>query len=310
MSDLMEELLSSKKGRKTMSDTMKVTLVALAILFCFIIVDLIGPAYGFFGRVPTGSVGIVTRFGKVKDDSLSEGMHVKGFFDRINNLTTRTQKTERSLSAFSKDIQQVDLNIVINYSVDKVTAASLFKQVGINYEEKLILPAILEKTKVVIARYTAEGLISSRDELSDAIRTLLVDELQSTGIIVSMVAVEDIDFTDAFTDAVERKQVATQNKLTAQTEQERLTAETQAKAERDKIEAQAAAEVAKTKAEAEAYAIKVKADAEAEANKKLSESLTKDLIEYIYANGWDGKLPETVLGDGTNAFALIGGEGR
>lgn len=293
-----------------MSKRAKLILAAVAVILVGLFVDLMEPVYGFLGRVPTGCVGIVTRFGKIKDDSLSEGLHVKGFFDRITSLSTRTQKTQSNFSAFSKDIQQVDLQIPVNYNVDKATAVKLFKQVGSDYSDKLITPAVIEQTKVVFSRYTAEGLVSNREELSNSIFDLLRQELEKNGITVSMVAVEDIDFTDAFTNAVEQKQVATQNKLTAQTEQERLTAETQAKAERQKIQAEAEAEVARTKADAEAYATKVKADAEAEANKKLAESITADLIRYLYANGWNGQLPETLLGEGANVFSVLPGGGE
>lgn len=292
-----------------MKEVIKLTVwVLIAVIVFGLVVDLLSPSYGFFGRVPTGSVGILTRFGKVKDDSLGEGFHTKGFFDRITSMSTRTQKYQTSFSAFSKDIQQVDLQIAVNFNIDKDTAARLFKEVGSDYNEKLIAPAIIEKTKVVFSRYTAEGLVANREELSDGIFELLKSELQTSGINVTLVAVEDIDFTDAFTDAVEQKQVATQKKLTAQTEQERLTAETKANAERVKIEAEAKAEVEKTQADAEAYAIRIKAEAEAEANAKLAESITADLIKYLYAQGWDGKLPETMLGEGASIFSLIGGE--
>ena len=95
-----------------------------------------------------------------------------------------------------------------------------------------------------------------------------------------------MDFTDAFTDAVEAKQVAEQNKLKVQTE-----------AEQKVIEAEAAAAVKKTQAEAAAYEITVKAEAEAEANKKLAASITNALIDYKYYEAWDGKLPEVVGAD-------------
>ena len=73
--------------------------------------------------------------------------------------------------------------------------------------------------------------------------------------------------------------------------------EAQQAAERQKIAAQAEAEVAKTKADAEAYAVRAKAEAEAEANKKINESLTRDLIDYTQVQTWDGKLPTFVGGD-------------
>ena len=129
------------------------------------------------------------------------------------------------------------------------------------------------------------------------ILTLMQHDLEEYGIHVSNVAIEDIDFTDAFTMAVETKQVATQEKLTAQTEQEKRTMEAEAEAKRKVIAANAEAEVKRIEAETEAYGIATRAAAEAEANKKIADSITRDLIDYTEAQNWDGKLPTTYAGE-------------
>jgi regulator of protease activity HflC (stomatin/prohibitin superfamily) len=126
------------------------------------------------------------------------------------------------------------------------------------------------------------------------------EDLAPYGINVSTVAIEDIDFTDAFTNAVEAKQVATQERLTAQTQQERLTMEAEAAAKRETIKAQADAEVAKIEADAEAYAIKARAEAEAEANKKVADSLTVELIDYNKVQQWNGEMPMIMGGENVN----------
>ena len=147
----------------------------------------------------------------------------------------------------------------------------------------------------------AIALVGMRDELANAIELILSEKLEQYNIEVVSTSIEDMDFTDAFTDAVEAKQVAQQNKLKAQTE-----------AEQRVIEANAAAEVKKVQADAEAYEVLARADAEAEANRKISESLTRDLIDYNYAQSWDGKLPMMMSGsDGAvivNAGDLIDGD--
>ena len=140
---------------------------------------------------------------------------------------------------------------------------------------------------------------------------MLVTDLASYNIELVSASIENIDFTDAFTAAVEAKQVAAQNKLKAETEQEQANMEAEKAAEREKINAQAKADAAKIQAEAEAEVAKTKANAEAEvtkieadaeayrkekeaaANKLLAESMTPELLEYFYILGWDGKLPET-----------------
>jgi hypothetical protein len=147
------------------------------------------------------------------------------------------------------------------------------------------------------AFYTAENLVNCREEMSTKIESVLAERLVKYNIEVVNTAVEDMDFTDAFTNAVEAKQVAQQNKLKAETVAEQKVVEAEAAAKVKTVEAQAKAEADKIAADAEAYQIEVKATAEAEANKKLSESVTGTLIEYEYAQNWDGKLPTYMSGD-------------
>ena len=101
----------------------------------------------------------------------------------------------------------------------------------------------------MFSKYTAENLVANRQNLSEAIRDGLFSELESYGINVISLSIENIDFTDAFTDAVEAKQVAAQKKLQAEIEQGQMTMETQQQAERKRINAEAEANVAKINAE-------------------------------------------------------------
>lgn len=270
--------------------------VVLAVV-CALIIDVMEPAYGLFGKVPTGQVGIVTVFGKVQDTVLEEGFHVKNPFARITTVDVRTQKSNKHLSAFSSDIQQVSVDVTINYSVNKSTAMNLFREVGTGYVETVIEPRISENVKVVIARYNAESLVDQREQLSREILELMQEDMSAYGVNVISVSIEDIDFTDAFTAAVEDKQVATQNKLAAETEQARLTMEAEAEAERKVIMAEAEAEIAKIQADNDAYAITAKAQAEAEANTLVADSLTEELIDYTEAVNWNGQLPTFVGAD-------------
>lgn len=285
---------------------MKYITLALVVVIALIgIIDVFEPSgWGFVSKVGTGKVAVVTRFGKVQEETLDSGFHFKNFFDVLNPIDVRTQAHRMELSAFSSDIQQVSAYLTINYNIDKVNAITLFRDIGKNYEESLITPRLLENTKIVFANYTAEALVQRRDELSTRTLELMKEDLLPYGINVTAIAVEDVDFTDAFTSAVEAKQVATQQKLTAQTEQERMTMEATAAAERETIAAQADAEKAKIAADAEAYVIMTEANAEAEANQKIAESLTEALIDYNTALRWDGKLPTTML-QGDEAVPII-----
>jgi regulator of protease activity HflC (stomatin/prohibitin superfamily) len=270
---------------------------AIACLLC--VVAVTGSCISY---VPTGYTGIVTTFGKVHDITLDAGINFHAPWDNVITMDNREQRVPFEMQAFSSDIQEVSIRGSVNLNIDKKTAMNLYREVGTDYLNILVTPRISEEIKSVISKYTAEGLITNRNNLSIEMLSLLKDALATQGINILSVTVEDIDFSDAFTNAVEAKQVATQEKQKAQTEQEQKTMEAQQAAERKKIEASAAAEVQKIEADAAAYAVRVQAEAQAEANTKLSTSITEELIKYNYVQTWDGKLP-TVSTD--NAMSII-----
>lgn len=276
--------------------------IALVLVITLLVVgfiDLVEPnGWGFLSKVPNGKVAVVTEFGKAQDEVLEPGLHTKNYFQVLHPMSVQKQKMTVELAAFSSDIQQVNTLITLNYNIDKVNAATLYREIGSDYVSTLMYPRVQENAKIVFSHYTAENLVQKRDVLSTEILALMQEDLSSYGIHVSEVAIEDIDFTDAFTNAVEAKQVATQEKLTAQTQQERLTMEAEAQAERETIAAQAKAERDKIAADAEAYAVTVRAEAEAKANAKVAASLTKELIDYTKTQLWNGEMP-SVMGDAT-----------
>ena len=260
--------------------------------------------------VPTGYTGIVTTFGKVSDTTLDAGFHLKTPFQKIIMMDNREQKRSFTTQSFSSDIQQVDIVGSINYSINKTTAMNLYREVGSDYFSILVMPRLMENTKAVFSKYTAENLVSARENLSVAIRDSLSGEMNRYGINIISVSIENLDFTDSFTDAVEAKQVAAQKKLQAEIEQEQATMETRQAAERKKIAAEAEANVKKIDADAAAYATRVQAEAEAEANAKISASLTDSLIRWKEAGTWDGKLPSFIGGGGTTLPILNFGSGE
>ena len=235
--------------------------------------------------VPTGHTGVVTTFGRVENYTLDAGVHLVKPWQQVVKMDNRVQKQTVKLACFSSDIQEVNMAYTINYQIRKADAMTLYSTVGVAYYDTVVAPNIAEAVKVATAHYTAEELVGMRDELANAIELILSEKLEQYNIEVVSTSIEDMDFTDAFTDAVEAKQVAQQNKLKAQTE-----------AEQRVIEAQAAAEVKKVQADAEAYEVLRRAEAEAQANREIAESLTEALIDYNYAQNWDGRLPAIVSG--------------
>ncbi len=246
--------------------------------------------------VPTGTTGIVTTFGRVENYVLDAGLSVKAPWQKVIKMDNRIQKRSVTLACFSSDIQEVNISYTVNYQIDKANAMNIYKSIGTGYFVTVIQPSITEAVKEVTALYTAEVLVNSREELAKSIESVLAERLVDYNINIVDTSIEDMDFTDAFTSAVEAKQVAQQNKLKAETEAQQKIVEAEAAAKVKTVEAQAQADADKIKAEAEAYRIQVKADAEAEANKKINASLTDALNDYYYINQWNGVLPGTYVG--------------
>lgn len=268
--------------------------ILLAVLFVFL---------GCLASVPTGHTGVITTFGRVEDNTFDSGFNLKAPWQSVVKIDNRVQKKTVALSCFSSDIQEVTISYTVNYQIDKANAQEIYKSVGTSYYATIVEPSIAECVKLVTARYTAEQLIGSRAELAAAIEDTLSQSLVKYNILISSTAIEDMDFTDAFTNAVEAKQVAAQNKLQAEIEQAQKVMEQEAAAQMAIINANASAETARIKAQSDLEVTKIQADAaeyagqkEAAANKAISSSVTPELIQYYYIQAWDGKLPNTYVG--------------
>lgn len=270
-------------------------------------------AAGSVAMVPTGHTGILVTFGAVEDTTYEAGVHLKLPVQDVVIMDNRTQKALLDLKCFSSDIQEVSVSYSINYQIEKENAQNIYKTIGTKYYEVVMEPRIHEAVRSVISKYSAENLIESRDQLSVKITDILEEELGAYNIVVVNTAIEDLDFSDAFTNAVEEKQVAQQNFLKAQTEQEQKTMEQEAIAKRDEISANAAAEVARIQAEADAEVMKIQADAaeyagqrDAAVNKAIAETLTEALLEYYEIQRWDGKLPEYFVSGTEGVLPILG----
>ncbi len=239
--------------------------------------------FGCITSVNTGNTGVVTTFGKVENYTLEAGFHLKAPWHSVTEMDNRVQKTTVELSCFSSDIQEVSMKYTLNYQIDKANAQEIYRTVGTEYYATIVEPSIAEAVKVATAHYTAEQLVQTRSNLAADIEELLATNLGRYNIKVSSTAIEDMDFTDAFTNAVEAKQVAEQKKKQAEIEQ----AQALAQAANDKLiaetNAQAAAQVAKIQAEADAEVAKIAANsAEYQGQKEAAIALQR----LASINGW------------------------
>ena len=190
--------------------------------------------------VPTGYVGVKTRFGQVQDDVIQEGFNLKApFIESIVKIDCRTQKYEIATEASSKDLQKIsNLKVVVNYNVDKNNANNLYKEVGKDYQTVLIEPAILESIKQGISQYTAEETITKRSEVADIIINLLKEKLENKGVTVTALNITDLSFSEEFDTAVEQKQIVEQETQKAQYELEKAKVENEKKIENAKADAE------------------------------------------------------------------------
>ena len=283
-------------------------IIALAIIVV-VIVALI--ALAPYTVVPTGHTGIVTTFGHVENYTLPEGFHLKNPVQQVILMDTRTQKSTLTLQAFSSDIQQVDVVCTVNYAVNTDAAREVYRTIGVDYYSKIMEPRILEDVKAVFTKYTAENLIGARATLANQVKELLEPFMVDKGVEIVSVAIENIDFTDAFTNAVEEKQVALQTKLRVETEQAQQVSVEKSAAERRVIAANAEAQERSIFAEADAKVARVQADAaryageqEAAKNQALAASLTDEFIQYLKVTRWNGSVPQVQLSGG-EAYPVI-----
>lgn len=248
--------------------------------------------------VQAGHTGVITTFGKVSTNVLQEGLHFKAPWQKVTKIDNRIVKLTVDTDGSTKDLQQVNTELAVNYRVDATKSYYILKNVGRTYEDTLVTPATNEVLKAVMAKYSAEECITHRASLSSEIINSINEKLNKQGIFVEDINIVNFNFSEELNSAIEAKQVAEQNKLKAETEKEQTI-----------IEAQAAAEKKTIAAKANADATLIEAKAAAEANKLLNQSLSDKVINYEAVQKWNGELPKVSGSSGTFVnFSDIVGE--
>lgn len=233
--------------------------------------------------VEAGTRGVLKTFGEITG-VLDEGLHFRApFITSVTIVEVRTQRYESNSTAASRDLQIVTSNVVINYRPDSAQVDRLVREVGTDYERRVVDPAIQEALKAATAQFTAEELITRRPEVSDLIQQVLTERLTPRGVIVETVSITDFNFSDEFARAIEAKQVAEQDALRASRELERARIEAQQQVARAEAEATARLEVAR---------------AEAEALRLQREVISPELLQLRFIERWDGVLPRFMGGEG------------
>jgi len=258
---------SLKSSNKKNKDVYIAVQLALVIVFLAILSK-------FFVIVNAGERGVLMQFGKVQEQVLGEGLHViVPTVYSVKTLSVRVQKQESSAEASSKDLQDVFTDVALNWHIIPDEANAIFQQIGDEKEvvARIIAPAVEEVLKAVIAKYTAEEIITKRGEVKAAVDEFLTLRLLTYHIAVDDISLVHVHFSQRFSDAVEAKQIAEQE------------------AKRGEFLALKAVKEAEAKVNL--------AKGEAEVQRLLQDNLTPELLERQAIEKWDGKLP-LIVGDG------------
>lgn len=239
-----------------------------------------------FFTVPAGAVGVITRFTAVNRVAYP-GLGIKiPWIEGITNMDVRTQKLQVDASAASLNMQTVSSTIAVNYHLDGQYATWIYQNVGRNYMDIVVAPAIQNTFKATTAQFTAEQLINSREVVRAQAEKDLRAKLAPYHIIVEAFNIVNFDFSPEFNTAIEQKQVAQQAVETAK--QKLAQAEIDAKTAVAQAQGQADSQVAI-------------AEGQAKAQKALKDNgaLTPEYLQYVFLQKWDGKLPVVMGQSGT-----------
>jgi len=223
---------------------------------------------------------------------LDEGLHfVVPFQDTVVNMEVRTLLFVKGTSAASKDLQTVTTEVTVNYHPDPEQINILYKEVGLNYQNRIIAPAVEEVVKQVTANYNAEELITKRPLVKSDIELEITKRLNVYNLITEVISITDFQFSSLFSTAIESKVEAEQKALQAENDLRRIEVEARQRAAQ--AEGLAAANIAEANGEAEAIKI---------INQALAQN--PNYLEWLKTQAWDGKLP-LVVGSGGTPFIQI-----
>lgn len=267
----------------------KIVVIAIAVLV------IIGVTVaGAVQIVDAGHRGVLLHWNAVDTNSLplDEGLHfVTPFADSVVNMEVRTLKYVKSTSSASRDLQTVSTAVTVNYHPAPNSVHFLFKEVGMDYENRIIQPAIEEVVKQVTANYNAEELITKRPQVKSDIESAINERLIDFNIVTEVVSITDFQFSSLFASAIESKVEAEQKAFRA--ENDLLRIEVEARQHEAQALGIAKANIAEASGEAKAITI---------INQALSNN--PHYLEWLKTQAWDGKLP-LVVGEGGTPFIQI-----
>ena len=261
----------------TISPRQIITIIGVIVIILLVVI--LSP----FAIVQPGERGIVLQFGKIQR-IIDEGIHWRTpLIENVVKLDVKTKVENVESAEASKDLQNVSAKVALNYNLIPENVGELWNQIGKDYKIRIIDPAIQESVKAATAKYTAEELITKREEVRDEIKTSLYERLSKEYINVTEVSIVNFDFSQSFNQAIESKVTAEQNALAAKNKLEQVKFE---------------AEQRVAQATAEAEAIKIQAQA-------ITQQGGDNYVALKSVEKWNGQLPINLYGSAPIPFLQI-----
>lgn len=234
--------------------------------FAFVVLLIINP----IASVPAGHRGVVLEWNAVSGEVLGEGIHwLTPFKQDLQLVNVQIQKEQVTASAASKDLQTVTTEVALNYHIQAEKVNAIWQEFSGEQKSRVVDPSIQESVKAIMAKFTAEELITKREQVKEETKLALSEKLAQYHITVDDLSIVNFDFSASFNDAIEAKVTAEQNALASKNKLE------QVKYEADQ-------RVAEARGEAEA----IKIQAAAIQNQGGAEYVNLKAIEK-----WNGQLP-------------------
>ena len=253
-------------------------------IFGVIVMVLLFASLGSFYTVSAGYRGVLLTFGKPTMEAKEEGIHFKiPIMQTVKKLEVRKQKTEVTAASASRDLQVVTTVVALNFHILPSDVPILYQELGLDYNSRIIQPAVQESVKAVTAKYAAEELITNRSSAREDMKSIMKEKLEKYYLVIDDFNIVNFDFSEEFNKAIEQKVTAEQLKLKAEKDLERI--EVEARQKQQEALGEQMANIAR--AEGEAQAIQM-------INSQLLQS--PQYIEWLKVTKWDGKLPAVTSG--------------
>lgn len=277
----------------------KIAVIATLVIFAIIVFS------SSLYTVDQGERAVILRMGAITGTA-DPGLNAKiPLVDKAVLISVQNQKVEfDKMSSYSKDQQPAEIKMSVNFHVSPGQVKDVYAQYGSlsGLVDRILKPSVYKASKEVFGQYTAVSVIQERQKFG---LDVLANITESVGqkLSIDSVQIENIDFSDAYEQSVEKRMLAEVEvqQVRQNWEKEKVAADI------TRTKAQAEADAALAQATAVAKAIEIKGEAEAKAIQAKGVALRDNptLVTLIQAEKWDGKLPKTMVPNSTVPFVNV-----